>query len=280
MTTGPVIAASTLKSILSDEDLVIIDARQGPKAKEEYLGSHISGAYWIDLESDLSAPEDPALGGRHPLPEIDHFTKVLEGLGIEPKSKVVIYDDKNGALAASRFWWMLKAVGHEWVKVLDGGLSQAIEAGIALSEGHEKQVGVSNYPAVRWLLPLVNMRSVEALLDDPDAVIIDVRANARYRGDHEPIDPVAGHIPGAVNIPFSGNLNSEGLFLEPDQLRSNYKAHLKDISLQKQIVHCGSGVTACHTILALEYAGMDLPQLYVGSWSEWCRNHQNEGAVK
>lgn len=252
---------------------VIIDARGGPDAKGRYLNGHIPGALFVDLETQLSekAP-DAKDGGRHPLPDIKTFTKLLGELGISNDTPVIVYDDKNGANAAARFWWMMRAAGHEKVWVIDGGLQAAEKSGITLSN---KTVAVgksATYLAKAWQLPIVTIDEVKKASTSGTQMIIDVREAYRYNGESEPIDKIAGHIPGAINIPYIDNLNKDGEFLSEEELKSKYEKSLAGKQPDEVIVHCGSGVTACHTLLALEQAGIPGAKLYVGSWSEWSRN--------
>lgn len=229
---------------------------------------------YVDLDTDLAEiPADAKDGGRHPLPKPEKFGQLLSRLRITPQSPVVAYDDKNGTNAAARFWWMLRAAGHTNVQVLNGGLQAAVAVGYPVAAGIEGAMPVAAYPFEKWGNPTVTIDEVEAASKNPDCVVIDVRDAARYNGLTEPIDPVAGHIPGAVNIPLTGNLDENGLFLSREALRDKYSAALQGIDAGKIIVHCGSGVTACHTILAMDYAGLPIPKLYVGSYSEWCRNN-------
>ena len=227
----------------------------------------------VDLNTHLAkVPEDAANGGRHPLPSVEDFAETLGRLGISAQSHVIVYDDKNGANAAARFWWMLRATGHTKVQVLNGGMAMAINAGFPISNVNEVASPVDPYPFTQWQLPVSTINEVEIAAEDSGTVVIDVRDAYRYNGESEPIDLVAGHIPGAVNIPFCGNLDADGLFLSANALREKYTAALGNANSGDVIVHCGSGVTACHTLLAIDYAGMPVPKLYVGSWSEWSRN--------
>ena len=194
-------------------------------------------------------------------------------MGIGPTSHVVVYDDKQGSNAAARFWWMLRAAGHDKVHVLNGGLQSAKAAGITMTNVTTVPEKVSLYPVKDWQLPLKTMTEVEQASTDDNYLIIDVRDNERYLGLTEPLDPVADHIPNAINLPFKNHLDSKGEFLNPDELGKLYESVLSKFTSEKIIVHCGSGVTACHTILAMAQSGFIIPSLYVGSWSEWCRNH-------
>jgi thiosulfate/3-mercaptopyruvate sulfurtransferase len=262
-----------LAKLMTQGNVVLIDARTGPDVREKYNAEHLEGARYVDLEKDLSQKAaDPSNGGRHPLPSIKNFTELLGRLGIEKSTKVVVYDDKSGANAAARFWWLLKAAGHENIQVLDGGLKTAIEAGVRVTNVIPNINALPAYPADKWILPTVDADMVAKAATDSNYIVIDVREAYRYRGESEPIDIIAGHIPGAVNIPYTGNLDSDGYFLSADELVSKYKEALGNRNSEQVIVHCGSGVTACHTLLAMEQAGIETPKLYVGSWSEWSRN--------
>ncbi|ALI97998.1 sulfurtransferase [Rufibacter tibetensis] len=274
----PILDPQDLLSLTREKEIVLIDARQGPQAFEQYQKEHLEGALHADLEKDLAkVPQDAAKGGRHPLPTLQEFGAYLGSLGITPSTHVVIYDDKNGTNAASRFWWMLKAVGHEEVQVLDGGLQAALQAGFPASDTLPTPRTAPSYPVTTWQRPMADLEEVAKVAQDKNHLVIDVRDAYRYLGESEPIDPVAGHIPGATNIPLTGNLRPDGRFLSSQELQEKYGAALKEVNPENVIVHCGSGVTACHTLLALESAGIKGAKLYVGSWSEWCRNDQPIG---
>ncbi|WP_345991059.1 sulfurtransferase [Chryseobacterium sp. Chry.R1] len=267
---SPIISASQLRN-LEIQNLIILDARVGKDIYQSYLEKHIKGARFINLDTDLAEiGEDAAFGGRHPLPGIEEFGKTLAALGISEDSHVVIYDDKNGSNAAARAWWMLRSFGLKEVQVLDGGFQAAEREGVEFASGEEVYEKTAPMKNQKWLLPISSLEDIENELINSSSTVIDVRDSYRYKGESEPIDLVAGHIPGAINIPFSENLDEKGNFLKPEVLKEKYLKLLKDKS-QNLIVHCGSGVTACHTILALEYAGLPIPDLYVGSWSEWSR---------
>jgi thiosulfate/3-mercaptopyruvate sulfurtransferase len=254
---------------------VLIDARSGREAHNLYQAQHLHGARHADLDRDLAAPvTNAAIGGRHPLPAPEDFARLLGQLGITPESHVVVYDDKSGANAAARFWWMLRAAGHAAVQVLDGGLLAALAAGYPTGSRADAPVPTSPYPFSSWGLPTVTIEEVERATQAGSHLIIDVREPARYCGETEPIDLVAGHIPTAVNVPFSSNLTAEGVYLAAEQLREKYETILGARRPSQVIVHCGSGVTACHTLLAMAQAGLPIPNLYVGSWSEWSRTER------
>ncbi|MHC0440528.1 sulfurtransferase [Flavobacterium sp. 3-210] len=277
---SPIINSEELIQLSHSKAIVLIDARAGLNAQENYQKEHLEGARYIDLNKDLATVDcNPKNGGRHPLPSLEKFANVLSKTGIWPESHVIIYDDKNGSNAASRFWWMLRAVGHEKVQVLNGGLQEAVKAGFPISSEIE-QFEQSNYPVSNWELALADIEEVEKARNNSENIVIDVRDKNRFDGLTEPLDLIAGHIPGAINVPFSENLNEEGIYKSPEILKEKYSAILGDINSENVIVHCGSGVTACHTLLAMDYAGIPIPKLYVGSWSEWSRNDREMATKK
>lgn len=255
---------------------MIFDVSTGKNAYANYENEHIAGAQFVDLDIQLAdIKKDYAIGGRHPLPEVEKFAEILQAMGISPDKHIIIYDDKNGSNAAARFWWMLRSVGHDAVQVLDGGLYSAKMHQVPMRSGIEPpKTTAEPYPVNGWILPTIDINEVEKVAQNPNYLVIDVRDKARYEGKHEPIDLIAGHIPGAVNIPFTENLDENGLFLNPVALKQKYEAICGEIPANHIIVHCGSGVTACHTLLSFHYAGIEIPQLYVGSWSEWSRNNK------
>lgn len=270
---SPIIEVDELMQISENQNLRIFDVRTGSNAKENYIKKHLKYSVFVDLNSDLAEIDDPKNGGRHPLPKFEDFIKILGELGIDKNSHVVIYDDKNGANAAARFWWMLRAVGHKNVQVLNGGLQVAQNQNYPLSsveEYYPETKYISDYQD--WQLPQVWIDDVKKASQDSDSMIVDVRESQRFDGIMEPIDLVAGHIPNAHNFPFIDNLDEKGLFKSPEVLRNLYSELFDNYEKSKIIFHCGSGVTACHSLLALDYAGFDIPNLYVGSWSEWSRN--------
>ncbi|ANF50618.1 sulfurtransferase [Chryseobacterium glaciei] len=272
---SPIISPSELKNIQT-KNLIILDARVGKDVYQNYLDKHIKGARFIDLDKDLAEiGEDAAFGGRHPLPSIEKFAETLSNLGISEDSHVVIYDDKNGANAGARAWWMLRSFGLKNVQVLGGGIQSAEKENLEFSSGEETFEKSDVIKKENWLLPISSLEDVENELVNNSSTVIDVRDAYRYNGESEPIDLVAGHIPGAINIPFSENLDENGNFLKPEILKEKYSKLLAN-KPENLIIHCGSGVTACHTILALEYAGFHVSNLYVGSWSEWSRREGKE----
>lgn len=271
---SPVISVNKLMELQNNEQVILIDSRYGNEAHQEYLKGHLKGALFVDLDQDLADIKDnPAHGGRHPLPTVKHFVGVLNRLGISNGSRVVIYDNNSGAFA-SRMWWMLKSIGHEKVHVLDGGYDIALKSDYPIAVGEEQLPSKAEYIGTCWNWPIANMEDVAQAVQSENSIVIDVRSNERYKGVEEPIDLIAGHIPGAVNIPFVGNLSSSKTYLKPLELAEKYRIALGENPSEEIIVHCGSGVTACHTILAMSIAKMPVPKLYVGSWSEWSRNNK------
>jgi thiosulfate/3-mercaptopyruvate sulfurtransferase len=257
---------------LAGKDTILIDARAGQDSYQRYLAGHLKNAVYADLDQHLTTkPEDPAYGGRHPLPNIQEFAVQLGNWGVTPASHVVVYDDKSGAFAASRLWWMLRAIGHENVQVLNGGLQAAKAAGVELSTEAYVPTPADPYPVTHEYANTVEIEEAGKAAKDPSRVVIDVRETPRYLGQTEPLDLIAGHIPGALNLPYTNNLDADGKYLPADELRKAYDAAIGDVAHDQIVVHCGSGVTACHTLLGLDYAGITGPKLYVGSWSEWSR---------
>ena len=270
---SPLIEAAELLELYKNDSVLLVDASNGKDARVMYKAKHLDQALFVDLNTDLAdIKEDIANGGRHHLPQIEKFAETLTKLGITNSSHVIIYDDKNGANAAARFWWMLRAIGHEKVQVLNGGLQQAENLGFPTNDKTEKPKLVANCTFDNWKLPTATITEVENNSQNENYLVIDVRENSRFRGVNEPIDLVAGHIPGAINIPFNTNLNQNGRFLSAAELRQKYQEIFGAIKIENIIIHCGSGVTACQTLLAIDYAGLAIPKLYVGSWSEWSRN--------
>lgn len=267
----PIIAPAELRPRLADVSL--FDARGGPDAAARYADGHLEGAPHVQLDRDLSrVTDDAARGGRHPLPPPAAFAATLGRLGITPETHVVIYDDLGGANAASRFWWMLRAAGHARVQVLDGGLQAAVAAGWPVSTAPVSVAPAAEYPLSTWPADAtVDADAYAAIVTDPAWLAIDARAPARYCGREESFDPNPGHVPGAVNVFFKENLDPAGRFLPPAALAAKYRALLGDRPSERIVLQCGSGVTACHTLLALERAGLAGAKLYVGSFSEWTR---------
>ena len=260
----------------SDTDCVVFDCTfeltNTSAGNEKYLEQHIAGALRADLDAHLSTHNDAerANGGRHPLPKPKVFAAWLRSMGVNDSTQVVVYD-RNGVNYCGRMWWMLKWCGHAAVAVLDGGLQAWNAAGGAVATSNEipSTVKTGNFSVRAPLLPLVDTATVEANLKTSQT-LIDARAPARFRGEVEPLDPVAGHIPGALNRPFSTNLNEQGFFKSAAQLREEFALLLAGRQPNTVVHHCGSGVSAIPNVLAMEIAGLGPTGLYAGSWSEWC----------
>jgi len=266
----PLVSPESLAQIPAPS--VLLDCRPDPEA---FASGHLAGALHADLDRCLSrAAEpafDPAEGGRHPLPEPARWSKQLGAWGITPQTLVVAYDNSSGGNGAARLWWMLRASGHAKVAVLDGGLKAAQEAGLELTQIIRSPQPAPPYPVDGWSLPQVELPAVDALRQDPAWKLLDVRAPERWRGEVEPFDPIPGRIPGSLNLAWAENLDVRGRFKRPEELRGQLLALLDETPPNHLAVHCGSGVTACHTLLALELAGLPGAAIYMGSYSEWCR---------
>ncbi len=239
----------------------------------QYLQAHVAGAVRADLNRNLSFHDDPtdvpASGGRHPLPSRTHFAQWLAGIGFDSTMQAVVYD-RQGANYCGRLWWMLKWVGHEAVAVLDGGLQAWQAAGGAVATGPEAPRPATTFTASQEKADLATTDRVLRHLGQPDQTVIDARANPRYRGEVEPLDPVAGHIPGALNRPFGLNLGTDGKFKPAEQLKTEFLELLAGRDPRSVVHQCGSGVSALPNLLAMEIAGLGASALYAGSWSEWC----------
>jgi thiosulfate/3-mercaptopyruvate sulfurtransferase len=280
MTRSPLVDAATLVGEVADgAALVILDVRWrlgGPPGIESYRSGHLPGAVYVDLDRDLSGP--PGAGGRHPLPDVPAFQGAMRAAGVFDGRPVVVYDDGD-SVPAARAWWTLRYFGHENVRVLDGGYRAWTTAGLEVSKT-EPVVAAGDFTARPGNMPFADADGAAALARD--GVLIDVRTPERYRGETEPVDPVAGHIPGAVNAPIAGTGNPDGTFKDPADLTALFAALATDrgggiparaatpvLAAPPAVgAYCGSGVTAARGILALELAGIPAA-LYVGSWSDW-----------
>ncbi len=240
---------------------------------QQYQQSHVAGAVRADLDRHLSAAKgaaDAASGGRHPLPSRDAFANWLGSVGFDPSMQAVVYD-RQGAVYSGRLWWMLKWLGHEAVAVLDGGLQAWQAQGGAITSGpHVTPRRPSRFAPGEALATLTNTAQVLRQLGRPAQTLIDARSEPRFRGEVEPLDPIAGHIPGALNRPFGNNLDSNGKFKPAATLRHEFDALLGGREPASVVHHCGSGVSAIPNLIAMELAGLGRSALYAGSWSEWC----------
>jgi thiosulfate/3-mercaptopyruvate sulfurtransferase len=264
------ISTADLAAHIADPSLVVVDVRHDlgqpdTWGEAEYRRGHIPGARFVHMDRDLSAPKT-GTNGRHPLPSVDACAALFGRLGIDGSKQVVAYDQGPGTYAA-RVWWMLRWLGHDAVAVLDGGYAVWAREGrpVTTDAPHVAPASFNARPTV----PAVDVAAVAASLLSASMLLVDARGRERFRGDVEPIDKVAGHIPGAVNRPYTDNMTAEGRFKPASELRDDYAA-LIGKRAPSAIVHtCGSGVTACHNLLAMEHAGLRGTRLYAGSWSEW-----------
>lgn len=273
MTYDTIISAQELASHLSDSGWQVIDCRfdlaNSESGYNQYLSAHIPGAAYAHLDRDLSGPKTPVTG-RHPLPEAYSFRETCSLLGISDGTQVVVYDAVGGAFA-SRLWWLLQDYGHKPVAVLDGGWQAWQAEGRPVKSGSEIPIsGV--FTGIPGHMPLATTAEVEQETSHPGACLIDARSPERFSGQQELIDPVAGHIPNAVNRFHGLNLEERGHFKPPETLRSEFSVLMAGHDPTHIAVYCGSGVTSCHHVLAMKIAGMPLPKLYAGSWSEWIRD--------
>ncbi len=262
------ISAQELAELLrSDQPPLVADVRWnlgGPPGKPDFEASHIAGAVWVDLETQLAGP--PGVGGRHPLPTPAVFEQAMRDIGACKDSLIVAYDAANSQ-AAARLWWLLTDAGHRAVKVLDGGFAAWSAAGLPTVSGPSAPAARGDFIANPGQRPQLAGTEISARLGTPDApTLIDVRTPERYAGEKEPIDPVAGHIPGAINLPWAANVRADGRFRPPGEIARRYA---EAGGWEDAVLYCGSGITATHSLLALETAGLRATALYPGSWSEW-----------
>jgi len=254
---------------LHDPDWLFVDCRfflaDKSQGRREYEDAHVAGAVFADLDGDLSAPHVPGRSGRHPLPEPGDFVRTLQRLGVTSRTQVVAYDAQAGQLAAGRLWWMLHWAGHTAAAVLDGGITHWRALGLPLRSGVEARSPSDFTASFDDALQI----SAEEITRDPSLTLLDARAADRFRGENETLDPVGGRIPGAVNRFYRDNLGADGRFKPAAQLRAELDAVAAGRAPAELVMQCGSGVTACHNLLALELAGLSGAALYPGSWSEW-----------
>lgn len=267
----PLVDIHWVKAHLESSEMVLLDCRfalnDPEQGRRAYKSGHLPGAFYLDLNQDLSGPVQ-SHGGRHPLPDLETFVETLVALGItsNPATPVVAYDATKGAFAA-RLWWLLRYLGHEAVAILDGGFPAWQAAGYALTQDIPELPHNGQFtPCIQtdWV---VNREVVMQLQADEGTVLVDARSPERYRGEQEPIDPVAGSIAGAVNFFWQNNLDQDGRFKSPEELVALWSVLP---SAETSIFYCGSGVTACVNLMAQTLMGQPLPQLYVGGWSDWC----------
>jgi thiosulfate/3-mercaptopyruvate sulfurtransferase len=258
--------AELAEQLNADQPPALADVRWtlgGPPGLPDYEAEHIPGAHWVDLEKHLSAA--PGVRGRHPLPDPGRFQAAMRAIGVRRDRPVVVYD-ADSSQAAARLWWLLTDSGHDAVRVLNGGLAAWRAAGLATESGHSPVIAPGDFVALPGQRAQLTADDISAdLAGDRRLRLVDVRAPERYSGESEPIDPVAGHIPGAVNLPTTANLDTNGRFLDGSAVARRFTEAGVDTGA---VVYCGSGITATHSLLAMEFAGLT-GVLYPGSWSEW-----------
>lgn len=267
------ISTEQLARHLDEPDWILFDCRFSLADSEagfnEYKKAHILNARYVHLDHDLSSPVTES-SGRHPLPDFSLLANKLGNWGVGNHSQVIVYDDAGGAFAG-RLWWLLRCLGHDKVAVLDGGIKQWQKENHKLTSAIPKIDRKNFRPYLNDALWL-DTKEVQEGLKNNSIHLLDARTPERYRGDQEPIDPIAGHIPGALNRAFQSNLTEEGLFLSGKELRKQFEELIKHSSSEHFVHMCGSGVTACHNLLAMEVAGLTDSRLYAGSWSEWIKD--------
>ncbi len=270
MSFNTLITPQELADHLNDPNWVVFDCRftltDQAAGRKAYLKGHIPGARYAHLEDDLSSPAAVATG-RHPLPEPSRLAEKLAAWGVGNTSQVVVYDDVFGAIAA-RMWWLLRWLGHDAVALLDGGFPRWQREGFPVTD-EMPEIARSEFHATVNDELWVDSAAVEHMIATRAGTLIDARAEERFFGDIEPLDKVAGHVPRAVNLPYDDNLAFSGNFLDAEELREQFEELMQGRSANDVMHMCGSGVTACHNILAMEFAGLTGSRLYVGSWSEW-----------
>ena len=274
-TSKTLISTSDLAAHLADPAFVIIDVRHDlAKAdtwgETEYARAHLPGARFVHFERDLAAPKS-GTNGRHPLPAPDRCAALFGRMGIDATKQVVAYD-QGSTMYAARFWWMLRWLGHTDAAVLDGGYAAWTREGRPVTAAIPVIMPAKFIPHA--VEATINAQMVAASLATQSLLLVDARGRERFRGDVEPLDPVAGHIPGAVNRPYTENFNADGTYKTAGELRAQFGTLLAGRAINDVVHYCGSGVSACHNVLAMEHAGLGRTPLYPGSWSEWCADPQ------
>ena len=267
------ISAEELHTIINDDNVRVFDCRFSLKdpqsGKNSYLAGHLPRAQFADMDTQLSSAMTDS-SGRHPLPDPQVFIELLNVWGVNNDTQVVAYDDISGAFAA-RLWWMMRWVGHNKVAVLNGGMQKWTEQGYALSQENVQfpSTDFSGQANKDWIM---DIDTVQAKLENNAITLIDARAADRFTGKDQKTDPVPGHVPGANNLPFSGNLTKDGMMQSPEIIKERFASVIQDRSLDDVVNMCGSGVTACHNMLAQAVAGMPPTKVFIGSWSQWIKD--------
>jgi thiosulfate/3-mercaptopyruvate sulfurtransferase len=268
------ISVGELTAHLYDPDWAIIDCRftlgDTERGVQDYLRGHIPGALYAHLDNDLCAPIVAGVTGRHPLPSVEEMAAKFAGWGIDENVQVIAYDDwpQIGLAVSARLWWMLRYLGHEKVAVLDGGWVRWVNEGLPIQTVVEPRKQRMFTPDIHPEF-IASSEDVDKFRQTADHLVIDARSVDRYRGENETIDPVAGHIPGAISLPYTCNINPEGIFLSQQDLQEMYRDKLGNLPPDRIAFYCGSGVTAAVDVLAMAHAGLGEARLYAGSWSEW-----------
>ena len=272
-----VIACETATRHIGDPHWVFVDCRSTMADREQgrrdYRRAHLPGAVYAGLDDDLSGTVTPGITGRHPLPDKDQLIATINRLGIDNDTQVVVYDDQAGQMAAARLWWLLTWAGHTAVAVLDGGFLSWQSLGLPTETGEHENPPALFRPAFNDYL-VATADDVAGILADPSYALVDSRANDRYRGENETIDPVAGHIPSALSLPFLENIADDGTLKPFQSLRERFTHHIGGVPGERTVFYCGSGVTAAQNVLAYRHAGNAMPRLYVGSWSDWITDRE------
>lgn len=260
----------SLAKRLDEPGVCVFDVRfsleQPAQGRSDFAAAHIPGARYLHLDEALSSAIIPGQTGRHPLPDPEQFETLMRRSGVSHDTLVIAYDDGPG-LFASRLWWLLRWLGHDKVKVLDGGFSAWQAADLPVTQETPRPVAEGDFVASPDHSKLIDADEIHRRLDDPAMQLLDARGPARFSGETEPMDPIAGHIPGAVNLPCVANTDADGCWLDNAQLRKRFEPWVK--ANTELVSYCGSGITACHNILAAMEAGLPEPRLYPGSWSQW-----------
>ena len=280
MAYNTLISTMDLHQHLDDPNWVIVDCSfdlQKPEwGRAGYLSAHIPGAVYAHLDQDLASPKKPN-SGRHPLPAPQAMINLFSGWGIDSDRQVIVYDTSGGSFAA-RLWWLLRYYGHASVAILNGGFQKWTIENLPVESGPVTRTTKPFVPGTP-LEMLLDTQQIEQLLGNPDYRLVDARSETRFRGEEEVIDPVAGHIPGALNRFYGLNLAPDGTFLYPEELKKQFSHLLGVTPSDHAIIYCGSGVTSCHHLVAMLYAGLPESALYVGSWSEWIRDPRHPFAT-